>query len=250
MVEISVRFGCSLDVWGHPGTLLDAIRIHKQATLGGTNWLSKFGIRVQVFYCGHSPFYAKLWKEASARNRASLGFSPYDFSTACGNPNQGQCISYWTKSAQCVASSKVKQLSIFSSALETSTSFSCTVAVRVPTPFLWSDEYPHIYIASVSLIAFASEEPPTKDQGSISLNDPKEPALDDEVLQCEATFFGFRSVCIRGGELLVNGRQVKIKGVNRHEHHPLLGNAFTCLLLKLLPTVIVVQAKEFHLAVC
>ncbi|WKN32485.1 glycoside hydrolase family 2 TIM barrel-domain containing protein [Porifericola rhodea] len=31
---------------------------------------------------------------------------------------------------------------------------------------------------------------------------------------------GFRSVEIKGGQLLVNGQAVLVKGVNRHEHHP------------------------------
>lgn len=38
---------------------------------------------------------------------------------------------------------------------------------------------------------------------------------------------GFRSVEIRDGNLLVNGRRILVKGVNRHEHDPLLGQAVT-----------------------
>jgi beta-galactosidase len=38
---------------------------------------------------------------------------------------------------------------------------------------------------------------------------------------------GFRKVEIRGGELLVNGRAVLLKGVNRHEHDPDRGQAIT-----------------------
>lgn len=37
--------------------------------------------------------------------------------------------------------------------------------------------------------------------------------------------FGFRSVEVRGEQLLVNGVAVKLKGVNRHEFHPDLGQA-------------------------
>jgi beta-galactosidase len=38
---------------------------------------------------------------------------------------------------------------------------------------------------------------------------------------------GFRTVEIRDGNLLVNGRRILIKGVNRHEHDPDLGQAIT-----------------------
>jgi beta-galactosidase/evolved beta-galactosidase subunit alpha len=36
---------------------------------------------------------------------------------------------------------------------------------------------------------------------------------------------GFRRVEIRGPRLLINGRAIKLRGVNRHEHHPDLGRA-------------------------
>jgi len=36
---------------------------------------------------------------------------------------------------------------------------------------------------------------------------------------------GFRSVEVRDRQLLVNGRRVMIRGVNRHEHDPLRGKA-------------------------
>ena len=39
--------------------------------------------------------------------------------------------------------------------------------------------------------------------------------------------FGFRSVEIRNGQLLVNGVAIKIKGVNRHEHDPYMGRTIT-----------------------
>jgi beta-galactosidase len=45
-----------------------------------------------------------------------------------------------------------------------------------------------------------------------------------EVVPCNV---GFREVEIRDGELLVNGRAILIKGVNRHEHDPDRGHAIT-----------------------
>ncbi|CAI5499840.1 unnamed protein product [Closterium sp. Naga37s-1] len=41
--------------------------------------------------------------------------------------------------------------------------------------------------------------------------------------QVEAARVGVRRVEVRGRELLVNGKAVEVKGVNRHEHHPQTG---------------------------
>ncbi|KAF5370853.1 hypothetical protein D9758_001799 [Tetrapyrgos nigripes] len=43
--------------------------------------------------------------------------------------------------------------------------------------------------------------------------------------QIIAVRVGFRSVAVRDGVFLVNGQAVKLRGVNRHEHHPKYGRA-------------------------
>ena len=50
---------------------------------------------------------------------------------------------------------------------------------------------------------------------------------DGEVLDVLGQGIGFRSVEIRGGQLLVNGNAVTLKGVNRHEMAPDVGQAIT-----------------------
>jgi beta-galactosidase/evolved beta-galactosidase subunit alpha len=45
------------------------------------------------------------------------------------------------------------------------------------------------------------------------------------VLETTTLPVGFRTVEIRAGKLLVNGVAIKLRGVNRHEHHPDLGRA-------------------------
>ena len=49
----------------------------------------------------------------------------------------------------------------------------------------------------------------------------------DDVIESVAVIVGFRSVSIRGNELLINGQPVMIRGVNRHDHHSERGKAVT-----------------------
>lgn len=74
----------------------------------------------------------------------------------------------------------------------------------VPNPLKWSAETPHLYKLLISL----------KDQTGKTL----------EVIPLN---IGFRKVEIREGNLLVNGRRILIKGVNRHEFDPDRGQAIT-----------------------
>lgn len=39
--------------------------------------------------------------------------------------------------------------------------------------------------------------------------------------------FGFREVEVKGNQLLVNGKAIKLRGVCHHEAHPLTGRALT-----------------------
>ena len=55
------------------------------------------------------------------------------------------------------------------------------------------------------------------------------PVLYTAVIECEGEFLpqqvGFRSIAVGAkGELLINGQVVKLKGVNRHDTHPILGH--------------------------
>lgn len=78
------------------------------------------------------------------------------------------------------------------------------VRLSVADARLWSAEDPYLYNLSVAL----------KDaSGNVS--------------DTRSVPVGFRTVEIRGRVFCVNGRPVKIKGVNRHEHHPDLGRVMT-----------------------
>ncbi len=78
------------------------------------------------------------------------------------------------------------------------------MAAEVEAPLKWSAEFPHLYTAVLVL----------KDESG-------------EVIEIESTKFGFRKVEIKGGQLLLNGQPILIKGVNRHEHDPVTGHYVT-----------------------
>lgn len=79
-----------------------------------------------------------------------------------------------------------------------------TIRFAVTNPAKWSAEGPNLYPLVVNLKTAS---------GRVV-----------EVVSCNV---GFRKVEIKGGELLVNGRPVLLKGVNRHEHDPDRGQAIT-----------------------
>ena len=68
----------------------------------------------------------------------------------------------------------------------------------------WSSECPNLYVLTITL----------------------ESALGDK-LDCEGCRIGFRTVEVTNKQLLVNGRDVIIQGVNRHEHCPDNGKAIS-----------------------
>ncbi|MDR2430601.1 MAG: discoidin domain-containing protein [Puniceicoccales bacterium] len=83
-----------------------------------------------------------------------------------------------------------------------------TVALRVPRPKLWSAEEPNLY----TLVLVLSERLPGGEGNAVRVLD---------VRSCET---GFRRVEIKGGKFLINGKPVKLRGVNRHEAEPDTGH--------------------------
>ncbi len=79
-----------------------------------------------------------------------------------------------------------------------------TQSAEVTAPKLWSSEAPNLYTVVVSLIS-----------------------PDGQVIEATSARVGFRRVELGDRELLINGRPVMIRGMNRHEHHPLRGKAIT-----------------------
>ncbi len=76
--------------------------------------------------------------------------------------------------------------------------------MKVEHPRIWSVESPYLYTLRLQLCDA---------QGHIV----------EQVTQ----HVGFRSIAIRGGQLLINGEPIKIRGVNRHEHDPYTARVMT-----------------------
>ncbi|KAB2627403.1 beta-galactosidase [Pyrus ussuriensis x Pyrus communis] len=84
---------------------------------------------------------------------------------------------------------------------------------RLEMPRLWSAEQPNLYTLAVIL----------KDASG-------------NLVDCESCLVGIRQVSKAPKQLLVNGRPIIIRGVNRHEHHPRLGktNIESCMVKDLI----------------
>ena len=73
---------------------------------------------------------------------------------------------------------------------------------KVAKPKKWSAETPYLYTLVLSLADATGT-----------------------VLEAQSARVGFREVEVRGGRLLLNGRPIRLYGVNRHEHDPDSGQA-------------------------
>lgn len=77
------------------------------------------------------------------------------------------------------------------------------IVMHVENPRLWDAEHPNLYKAVVKL------------------------KLSGKTAMSKTINVGFREVEVKGNKLMVNGRHVKLRGVNRHDVHPLLGRVST-----------------------
>jgi beta-galactosidase len=77
-------------------------------------------------------------------------------------------------------------------------------ALAVPAPRRWTAETPYLYSMTLALL----------DEGG-------------RVREVAGSRVGFRTVEIAGGQLLVNGVPIYVKGVNRHEHDARAGHVVT-----------------------
>lgn len=78
------------------------------------------------------------------------------------------------------------------------------IDIPIENPLKWTAETPHLYYLIVSLNS-------------------------EQYIPCRV---GFRQVEMRDGLIKVNGQRIVLRGVNRHEHHPLFGRAVPWSFLK------------------
>lgn len=78
------------------------------------------------------------------------------------------------------------------------------IKANIKNPLKWTAETPNLYNLQVTL----------------------EDSLGNVIERIQQKI-GFRSVEIRDGQLLINGRPTRLRGVNRHEHDPVLGKVMT-----------------------
>ena len=78
-----------------------------------------------------------------------------------------------------------------------------SVEIKVDSPEKWDSEHPNLYILQCEIIK------------------------DSKIIQRVERRFGFREVEVRGNQLYVNNRPVKLRASNRHECHPLRGRSLT-----------------------
>lgn len=76
--------------------------------------------------------------------------------------------------------------------------------LQMSYPDLWSAEHPNLYQLVISLL---------DNKGT--------------VLESTNIAVGFREIKMEGGQLLINGKAILLKGVNRHEHDPKTGHVIS-----------------------
>ncbi len=81
---------------------------------------------------------------------------------------------------------------------------SCSFSGKVPSVRKWSAEDPNLYKLVITILDAA-----------------------DQTLEATSINIGFRTTEIKGGQLLVNGEPILIKGVNRHEHDEYFGHVIS-----------------------
>lgn len=100
--------------------------------------------------------------------------------------------------------SAAKPLAVAVPTIKAGESFTTELRMPVASPRKWDSEHPNLYTLTASL------------------KDAK-----GTVTETASKRIGFRQVEVRGNQLFVNNVAVKLRGVCRHETHPLLGRATT-----------------------
>jgi hypothetical protein len=96
---------------------------------------------------------------------------------------------------------KLKPTAIEVPSLKPGETADLSVSIPVTNPAKWDCENPNLYLLYGNLI------------------------VGDKFVEQVTKRFGFRQIETRGNKLFVNGKPIKLRGINRHEAHPLLGRS-------------------------
>ena len=129
---------------------------------------------------------------------ASLNWvAKVDFSTEIES-NVQLMFSLWDSNGQSVSLSK----NIFEVPVNKTMS-EVKGSLVITSPQKWDSENPDLYLLTTSLVA------------------------EGKILQTNSQKIGFRQIELRGNQFYVNNQPIKLRGVNRHEVHPLRGRSLT-----------------------
>jgi beta-galactosidase len=124
-----------------------------------------------------------------------------------GNPEHGELTITYELTQPTPASIRVELYDdagqLLTTSEQQSTEKAGSFSVQIENPLKWDAEHPHLY----KVVTILSED-------------------GKEIMRTNRKI-GFREVSIEGNKLLVNGKQVKLRGADRHDIHPLLGRMTT-----------------------
>jgi beta-galactosidase len=78
------------------------------------------------------------------------------------------------------------------------------IEAKVENPAKWTAETPNLYTLVLSLVN-----------------------NENQTVETESCQVGFRSVEVKNGQVLVNGKPIRLRGINRHEHDPATGKTIS-----------------------
>ncbi len=100
------------------------------------------------------------------------------------------------------AGDEISRASGVAEKVRNSSSYPCKISMDLKSPKKWSAEAPHLYRLLIRHLS-----------------------PDGNLLEAITCSVGFRKIELRDGQMLLNGKRIVFKGVNRHDHHPLHGRA-------------------------
>lgn len=101
-----------------------------------------------------------------------------------------------------------KKSSALAKGIDINSTYDIETTLAIKTPKQWDPEHPYLYTLQTNLL------------------------IDGILQQTNVQKVGFRQILIKGNQFFVNGKPIKLHGVNRHSVHPLTGRSISAELDK------------------